>query len=327
MLSLEPRSTLENSTLNSKLIPLVVILGPTAVGKSEIAIQLAERLGGEIISADSRLFYRGMDIGTAKPSVEERERVPHHLIDVAEPDEIWSLTVFQSQARQRIEEVHNHGRLPFLVGGTGQYIRAVTQGWQAPGVQPNPRLRAALDAWARRIGTEALHQRLRIIDPKAAAVIDHRNLRRTIRALEVILSTGKRFSDQRQSGKEAYDLLQLGLRRPRAELYERIDARIDQMLAEGLVEEVQSLLKRGYEPSLPSLSAIGYREIIAYLQGKISLEDSVREMRHNTRVFVRRQANWFKANDPQIHWFSYTPTVAGEMESEIRTWLERGKSN
>ena len=175
--------------------------------------------------------------------------------------------------------------------------------------------------------TEALHQRLRIIDPKAAAVIDHRNLRRTIRALEVILSTGKRFSDQRQSGKEAYDLLQLGLRRPRAELYERIDARIDQMLAEGLVEEVQSLLKRGYEPSLPSLSAIGYREIIAYLQGKISLEDAVREMRHNTRVFVRRQANWFKANDPQIHWFSYTPTVAGEMESEIRTWLERGKSN
>jgi tRNA dimethylallyltransferase len=298
-----------------------VILGPTAVGKTEVSLQLAGRFNGEIISADSRLFYRGMDIGTAKPSPEERRRVPHHLIDVADPHQVWSLATFQVQAREAIAGIHARGRLPFLVGGTGQYLRAVVQGWQVPVAAPNPRLRAALEAWAAEIGAQGLHARLARLDPQAAARSDYRNLRRTVRAVEVILTTGRRFSDLRRRGPSPYRLLQLGLSRPRAELYARIDARIDAMLAAGLVEEVRALLARGYEPHLPTLSAIGYREIIAYLQGELSLEEAVAQMRRATRTFVRRQANWFKASDPDIDWHHVGPGTLEELAACIRAWL------
>jgi len=186
-------------------IPLVVILGPTAVGKSEVAIQLAERLGGEIVSADTRLFYRGMDIGTAKPSPEERSRVPHHLIDVADPDEIWSLAQYKVEARRVIEGIHARRCLPFLVGGSGQYIWAVVRGWDVPEVPPNLPLRQALELWSHDIGKDGLHYRLTVLDPHAAARIDARNLRRTIRALEVILTTGKRFSEQRTQSPPLYN--------------------------------------------------------------------------------------------------------------------------
>ena len=302
-------------------IPLVVILGPTAVGKTEVAIQLAERLGGEIVSADSRLFYRGMDIGTAKPTPEQRARVPHHLIDVAGPDEIWSLALFQKEARRAIASIDQRGRLPFLVGGTGQYIRAVTQGWQPPKTQPDPRLRKILENWAQEVGPDGLHARLAVLDPQAAEQIDYRNLRRTIRALEVILTSGRRFSSQRGRLPSPYRLLQLGLKRPRPELYARLDARIQSMLDAGLVEEVRSLLQRGYDPDLPTLSAIGYREIISYLIGEINLEEAVRQIQRATRLFVRRQANWFKETDPDIHWFDAGPRVVDEMETAIRSWL------
>ena len=207
--------------------PLVVIIGPTAVGKTGLSIQLAERTGGEIVSADSRLFYRGMDIGTAKPTLADRARARHHLIDVADPDQVWSLALFQERARLAIEEIHARGRLPFLVGGTGQYVRAVTHGWQIPEVAPNPPLRLALESWAQEIGPHGLHARLARLDPEAAGNIDPRNLRRTVRALEVILTTGKRFSKQRRQGPPLYQTLTLGLTRPRPELYVRIDARID----------------------------------------------------------------------------------------------------
>ncbi len=298
--------------------PLVVILGPTAVGKTEIAIQLAERLDGEVISADSRLFYRGMDIGTAKPSPLERARVPHHLIDVADPDETWSLALFQEQAQQAIAGVHARGRLPFLVGGTGQYIRAVTQGWQPPAVQPDPPLRQALETWAARIGPYALHARLAVLDAPAAAAIDPRNLRRTVRALEVILSSGRRFSEQRGSAASPYRLAQIGLARPRPELYARIDARIDAMLAAGLVDEVRRLLDQGYSPDLPSLSAIGYREVVACLQNRLTLAEAVAEIKRATRTFVRRQANWFKASDPGIHWFPMNETTLSDVEAFLK---------
>ena len=301
--------------------PLVVILGPTAVGKTEIAIQVAERLGGEIVSADSRLFYRGMDIGTAKPTLVERSRVPHHLIDVAEPDETWSLALFQQKARQAIADIHARGKLPLLVGGTGQYIRAVVRGWEVPRVEPNPRLRAALDGWAAEISGEGLHRRLARLDPQAAAGIDPSNLRRTVRALEVILSSGRRFSEQRQSGPSPYRYLLLGLTRPRPELYERVDARIQMMIAAGLVEEVKGLLERGYPADMPTISAIGYREIVAYLQGRISLEEAVRQMQRATRIFVRRQANWFKPDDPEIHWFRVGEDTLERMESAIREFM------
>lgn len=305
------------------LIPLIVILGPTAVGKTEAAIRLAERLQGEIISADSRLFYRGMDIGTAKPTPAERQRVPHHLIDVAWPDQTWSLALFQREAQRAIFEIHQRGRLPFLVGGTGQYIRAVIEGWEAPKVEPNPRLRRALEVWGTQIGAVALHERLALLDAVAAQGIDPSNMRRTVRALEVILSSGRRFSAQRSRTLPPYDCLLLGLRRPRAELYARIDARIQGMLQAGFVEEVRGLLAQGYAPDLPTLSAIGYGEMVQYLQGRMSLEEAIAQMKRRTRVFVRRQANWFKQNDPRIRWFWAGEDAVEQMEQAIRGFLQK----
>jgi tRNA dimethylallyltransferase len=302
-------------------LPVVVILGPTAVGKTEIAIQLAEQLDGEIISADSRLLYRGMDIGTAKPGAEERTRVPHHLIDVADPDEVWSLAVYQIEAYRAIAEIHARGRLPFLVGGTGQYIRAVVEGWTIPKVRSDPGLREVLERWSEEIGAEGLHERLAAVDEKAATKIDYRNLRRTVRALEVIMRTGRRFSAQRRRSPPPYPILRVGLRRPREQLYARIDARIDAMLAAGLVAEVRSLLEQGYSSDLPTLSAIGYREVSAYVNEKISLEEAAKLMKRHTRQFVRRQANWFKEDDPDIHWFNLEAQTADDVARAIRTWL------
>jgi tRNA dimethylallyltransferase len=302
--------------------PLVVILGPTAVGKTEISIQLAGRLGGEIVSADSRLFYRGMDIGTAKPTLVERLRIPHHLIDVADPDETWSLAAFQHAAADAIADIHARGRLPFLVGGTGQYIHAVTHGWVPPATEPDPRLRAVLEELAKSQGNVWLHQRLALLDPPAAQAIDPRNLRRTVRALEVIFSTGHRFSDQRGQGESPYRLLTIGLIRPRPELYARLDARIEAMFAAGLLDEVRSLLAQGYLPDLPTMSAIGYREGAAVLRGEMSLEDAKVRMRRLTRVFVRRQANWFKAEDAEIKWFEAGEGKMDEIEKGIRVFLD-----
>jgi tRNA dimethylallyltransferase len=301
--------------------PLIVIIGPTAVGKTAVSIQLAERLGGEIVSADSRLFYRGMDIGTAKPTPEERKGIPHHLIDVADPGQIWSLAKFQREAHKVIGEIHQRGNLPFLVGGTGQYVRAVTEEWEIPEVAPHPRLRAALENWAAQIGPEGLYHRLEVLDPEAAQRIDHRNLRRTIRALEVIFFTGQKFSSQKSRGTSRYRLLQLGLTRPRPALYARIDARIQMMLEAGFVDEVRGLLAAGYDPELPSLSAIGYRQIIDYLQGEISRDEATMLIKRITRKFVRRQANWFKLDDPQIHWFPAEPEAADRMEQAVKTFL------
>ena len=315
-----PDQSLAPPDLDFERLPLVVILGPTAVGKTEISIQLAERFGAEIISADSRMLYRGMYIGTAKPTAEERSRVPHHLIDVADPDEIWSLSDYQSHAQQVIAEVHARNRLPFLVGGTGQYLRTITEGWRVPAVAPSPLLRGALERWAEMIGEDGLHTRLAGLDPRAAAGIDYRNLRRTVRALEVIFTTGKLFSDQRRLGPTPYRTLQLGIMRPREELYARVDARIDAMLEAGLVDEVQGLLERGYSPELPTLSAIGYREIIAYLQSEISLDEAIQLIRRNTRILVRRQANWFKPHDPNICWFEVESGIVVTLEATIKEW-------
>jgi len=298
-------------------MPLVVIVGPTAVGKTEISVQLAERLGGEIVSADSRLFYRGMDIGTAKPSLLERDRVPHYLIDIADPDQTLSLPQFQEKARYALEVVHIRGRLPFLVGGTGQYIRAVLQGWDPPRVPPNPDLRLTLERWADEIGKEALYTRLSSLDPQAATRIDPRNLRRTIRALEVIFTSGLPFSQQSLRSHSPYHSLLLGLIRSRTELYARIDARLEDMLKRGFVEEVNSLLDRGYSPDLPALSAIGYHQIIAHLQGEITLDEAILQIKRLTRTFVRRQANWFKAQDPEIYWFEVKPRVVDQIQELI----------
>lgn len=301
--------------------PLIVIVGPTSVGKTEVSIQLAERLGGEIVSADSRLFYRGMDIGTAKPTAKERSQVPHYLIDIVDPDETCSLAVFQHLAAEAIGDIHKRHRLPFLVGGTGQYIHAVTHGWAPPKTKPDDHLRKILGEQAKTNGNEWLHQRLAFLDPPAAKVIDARNLRRTIRALEVIFSTGRRFSDQRGQGESPYRLMTIGLIRPRAELYARVDARIEGIFAAGLLDEVRSLLRRGYSPSLPTMSAIGYRECAAVLRGEISVEEAKVQMRRLTRNFVRSQANWFKQDDEDILWFEAGRTNLDEIEKRIRIFL------
>jgi tRNA dimethylallyltransferase len=302
--------------------PLILIVGPTAVGKTELAIQLAEKLNGEIISADSRLFYRGMDIGTAKPSREELARVPHHLIDIVNPDETLSLAVFQEKAKELITDIHARGKLPFLVGGTGQYIRAVTEGWTPPEVTADERLRDELERMKDENSPEWLHAKLKILDPVAAEKIDARNVRRTIRALEVILTTGRKFSDQRGQSESPYQLITIGLTRPRPELYQRVDERIDLMFANGLVNEVKGLLEKGYSPTLPSMSALGYRECVSVAKGLMTEEQAKVEMRRVTRIFVRRQANWFKESDPNIMWFRVKDGVIKEIEKTIRQLID-----
>jgi len=299
--------------------PLILLVGPTAVGKTEIAIQLAGKINGEIVSADSRLFYRGMDIGTAKPTRAERARVPHHLIDIANPDEILSLAVFQKMATDAIADIHARGKLPLLVGGTGQYVRAVTQGWTPPEVTPDEKMRGELEKIKDEKGIIWLHEKLKSLDPEAAEKIDVRNFRRTIRALEVILTTGRKFSDQRGRTDSPYHLITIGLTRPREELYARVDARTEAMFEAGFVDEVKGLLDKGYSPTLPSMSAIGYRECVSVVEGKLNAEQAKVEIRRATRVFVRRQSNWFKESDPQIKWFR----VHNEVTKEIQEYLRK----
>ena len=291
--------------------PVVVLVGPTAVGKTALSLQVAEALQAEIISADSRLFYRGMDIGTAKPTPAERGDIPHYLIDVADPDQTWSLALFQREAKAIIADIQARGKLPLVVGGTGQYVRAITEGWQVPAQQPDTRMRAALESWAAEIGGEELHRRLALLDPQAAHAIDWRNQRRTVRALEVIFNSGRPFSAQRTKGSLPYQYKLIGLKRDRTDLYARVDARIEGMLVDGFEMEVRALLDKGYSAEAPALSAIGYREMIEYVQGKISLEEAVLLIKRRTRVFVRRQANWFKESDARIRWFD-AARVTGE---------------
>ena len=308
--------------MQSNKPPLILVVGPTAVGKTELAIQLAERLNGEIVSADSRLFYRGMDIGTAKPTREEQMRVPHHLVDIADPHEILSLAVFQQKVSDVIADIHIRNKIPFLVGGTGQYIRAVTEGWNPPEVEPDVRLRNELERIKDKNDIYWLYERLKYLDPLAAERIDPRNYRRTIRALEVIMTTGRRFSEQRGQSESPYHLITIGLTRPRPELYERVDQRIDAMFANGFLEEVKTLLAKGYSPSLPTMSAIGYRECIRVVKGELSEEQARAEIRRATRIFVRRQANWFKESDPNIKWFKVEEGVVETIESYLRSVIK-----
>jgi tRNA dimethylallyltransferase len=283
--------------------PAVAIVGATATGKSALALTLAEAVSGEIVSVDSRLLYRGMDIGTAKPTPAERSRAPHHLIDVADPDETWSLTRYQQAVYAVVPEIFARGNVPLLVGGTGQYMRAVLDGWKPPTQSFNPAIRARLEAEAQAGRGVELVRRLELVDPASAARIDPRNVRRVIRALEVYETSGAPASAQSGRQPPPFPSIQLGLALPRPDLYQRIDRRIDSMIAAGLVDEVRGLLARGYGRGLPSMSAIGYGEIAAHLAGEIDLAEAVQRMRSATRKFVRHQANWFRETDPAIRWF------------------------
>ncbi len=275
----------------------------------------------EIVSADSRLLYRGMDIGTAKPSPSERARVPHHLIDVAEPAESWSLAQFRAAASKAIAAIHRRSHLPLLVGGTGQYVRAILEGWTPPPRPVDDSLRKRLASMAERYGHEALHRRLRGIDPERAGAIDARNVRRVVRALEIFFHTGRPASEQVSRNSTSYDVLQIGLTLDRTELFARIDERIHQMLADGWLEEVGRLRSESAGPASPPLTAIGYQELSQHLEGQLSLDEAVRRIRSRTRRFVRQQANWFREDDPNIHWFQAGPGVEREVEALIRSWL------
>lgn len=284
--------------------PLLLIVGATASGKSAFAIELARALDGEIVSADSRYLYRELDIGVAKPTEAELNLAKHHLINVATLIEPWNLGLYKQSATKIIEEIQMRGRLPILAGGTGQYIRSILQNWQVPSHGPVDQLREDLETIGNKMGFDKIHEMLDAIDPEAAAKIDYRNHRRTIRALEVILSTGKKFSDLRDKDKPPYQTLTIGLELPRELLYARIDQRIEDMIGKGLVAEVQHLLELDFGPSLDSMRVIGYNEIVSHLRGEISLDEAIALIKRNTRSYVRRQANWFKPTDPKIYWLN-----------------------
>ncbi|HAF61077.1 MAG TPA: tRNA (adenosine(37)-N6)-dimethylallyltransferase MiaA [Anaerolineaceae bacterium] len=297
--------------------PVIVMVGPTAVGKTTLAIGLAQRFSAEIISLDSRYLYKGMNIGTAKPTIEEMQGVTHHLIDIAEPDEPLSLPQIQQQVTQTIVAIKGRGNIPFMVGGTGQYVWSVVEGWLPPPAIPNMRLREVLEEMAGEVGASTMYDYVALLDPEAARKIEPNNVRRTIRALEVIFSTGELFSDLKRRNPPHHDFKIIGLQRPRQDLYKRVDQRIDQMIADGIVEETEMLLRKGFSPDLPSMTAIGYKEITQYLEKEISLEEAVRLMKRRTRIFIRHQANWFKQTDERIQWFEMTPQVLTEIATFI----------
>jgi len=280
-------------TAEDGLPPLVVIVGPTAVGKTAAAITLAERLGGEIVNADSRYLYRGFDIGVAKPTMAERRGVPHHLIDVVGATEEMSLARYQDLAFAAIDDVLARGRVPLLVGGTPLYVNAVVENWAIPRVPPDPAFRAALEAEAAATGIAPLVERLRAVDP-VAAERSAPNLRRVIRALEIHAKSGQAMSDIEGKRPARYRVAVFRLALPREVLYQRIDARVDALLAAGLVEEIRGLLAAGIDPAAPAMSSIGYRQLLPHVMDGGSLEEGAAAIRSDTRRYVRHQETWFR---------------------------------
>lgn len=289
-------------------------------------MRLAAEFDGEIISADSRQVYRRFDIGTAKPTPEQQAVAPHHLLDVVEPDRVLSLADFQAWAYEIIEAVQQRGRLPLLVGGTGQWVWAVVEGWNIPRVAPDRGLRAELEAQARVEGNEALHAQLARVDPQAAQKLDPRNVRRVIRALEVYRKTGVPISQQQHKTPPPYDILQVGLTMSREALYRRVDRRIDQMMEQGLLAEVERLAAAGYGWQTPAMLGLGYRQIGQFLRGEVNLEEAVALIKKETRRFVRQQYNWFRLQDRRLHWFDIEQgldLVYGEIRELVANWLAK----
>ena len=287
---------------------MLAVVGPTAVGKSALGLRLAPLVNGEIVGADSRQVYRYMNVGTAKPSVEERAQVVHHVLDVVDPDEEFSLALYLRRARAAIGEIEARGCVPILVGGTGQYVRALLDGWNVPEVPPDAALRAELEARVEREGAEALHRELADIDPEAAARIDPRNPRRVVRRLEVLRSPHAATGAGQQQPLGA---VVVGLTLNRADLYGRIDARVDDMMCRGWLAEVEGLIARGYGADLPSMSGHGYRELAAHLAGDWPLEEAVEETKRRVRRFPGQQYGWFRLDDERIRWFD----AAGQLDA------------
>jgi len=305
----------------SETAALVVLVGPTAVGKTELSLRLCELFGGEVVSADSRQIYREMDIGTAKATPAEQARVPHHLLDLRAPDQVLTLAEYQQLAYAAIDDIHRRGRVPFLVGGSALYVRAVVAGLRIPEVPPNPQLRAQLEDELAHSGLAPLTARLQQLDPATAAQIDLRNPRRVLRALEIVLITGQPKVALEGAEPPPYGILQLALTRERGALHRRIDARVEQMVTEGLVEETKRLLAAGYAPTLPAMTSLGYREIIAYLHENMTLSQAVARIQIETHRFVRHQMTWFRKL-PGLHWFDLDVEDARGIEQFTGQWLE-----
>jgi tRNA dimethylallyltransferase len=282
---------------------VIVIVGPTAVGKSELALYLAQYFPAEIISADSRQVYRYMDIGTNKPTPDERASVPHHLIDVVEPDEAFSLAMYYQLAFEALKAIQQKEKLPLLVGGSGLYVWSLVEGWKIPKVPPNRQLRDQLEARAEQEGSQRLYLELQNIDPTAAEKINPNNTRRIIRALEIYYTTGQPSSRLRRKEVPDFPILLIGLSQERRELYQRIDWRVDRMIQMGLVEEVEQLLKKGYGPSLSSMSGIGYKQIVQFLRNEMTLPEAIDKIKYETHRLARHQYAWFHLSDSRIHWF------------------------
>ena len=282
---------------------MIAIVGPTAVGKSELALHLAQYFPVEIIGADSRQVYRYMNIGTNKPSLAEMASVPHHIIDVVEPDEDFSLAMYHRLAIEALKAIQQKGKLPLLVGGSGLYVWSLVEGWKIPQVPPNQKLRRQLEARAEQEGSHSLYQELQDIDPIAATKINPSNTRRIIRALEIYHTLGQHPSQLQRKEAPGFPILFIGLTRGRSELYRKIDWRVDKMIQMGLVEEVEHLLKKGYSPSLPSMSGIGYKQIGQFLRGKMTLPQAIDKIKYETHRLARHQYAWFHLSDSSIHWF------------------------
>ena len=282
--------------------PVVFIIGPTATGKTAAAMALAETRPVQVINADSRQVYKGMSIGTAKPTPEEQVAVPHHLIDVVEPSEGYSLATFLSQARTAITKVLAEGGVPVVVGGTGQYVWGLADGWLVPEVPPDPELRQRLEQEATEIGPLALHAKLAAVDPGAAAGIEAQNVRRVIRALEVWEITGELSDARPRQQSPPFRPLMVGITVARPKLYRRIDFRVDAMIGAGWVEEVRKLVDGGFTPDLPAFSSAGYREIAAHLRGELSLPQALPKVKMATHRLARKQGSWFRASNERIVW-------------------------
>lgn len=299
---------------------VVAVVGPTGVGKSALALKLARDFNGEIISADSRQIYRGLDIGTAKPSAEEQNTVAHHLIDIADPGGDFSLAQYQELAYKAIDAVALRGGLPLFVGGSGLYVWAVLEGWQIPKVLPDLALRRMLEERAANGESAKLYQELEQLDAGAAGRIDPHNVRRVIRALEITQAPGANSKPAKI--KPPFEQLIIGLTASRESLYRRIDERVDDMLSRGLVQEIKNLVSQGYALELPAMSGIGYRQIGFFLQGKISLEEAVQQVKNESHRLVRVQYNWFSPKDDRIKWFDTSSDYYSQVTTLVREFLK-----
>ncbi|MDV2989320.1 MAG: tRNA (adenosine(37)-N6)-dimethylallyltransferase MiaA [Dehalogenimonas sp.] len=307
---------------------LVAIVGPTGSGKSELAVKLAHLFPGEIVNADSRQLYRFLSIGTAKPTDAEMESIPHHLLDLIEPDQDFNLAEYQHVAHEMIRGIQSRDLLPFMVGGTGLYVWATIEGWNVPQVAPDWKLRHSLEERARRDGAEALQKYLSEIAPDAACKIDYRNVRRVIRALEVALylrNDNNRDNPTTQS--PPYQTLIIGLTTDRESLYQRIDARVDKMLEKGLVGEVQTILGAGFTSGAAAFKSVGYREVLEYLGDRVSASDMATKIKTQTHRLVRQQYNWFKLNDCRIHWFDIKADYFSDAVVLIKRFLDKKGRN